>query len=224
MASCQAGYMSFYFQGQLYKLNFGSFNSIFDFPPSIDLSHRQVPREFNRNTFWDELSGSVRYSTSSSKCTHIRNPCIRVAQRILACFLIARDDSLNVLRLSELYFLSCMLDGNQLDPGSFLARQLPSAAIITKGMIVISGIVATIARFLGVEPKPKYRVFGSEQLDQATFEIMNFCKVEASRLCWIYPGISFCCFPMSIAPPFFTEVTFIRYLVMRRLFDLHPII
>ena len=46
----------------------------------------------------------------------------RVAQHILACSLLARDDSLNVPRLSKLYFLSCMLDGDQLDPGSFLAR------------------------------------------------------------------------------------------------------
>jgi len=26
------------------------------------------------------------------------------------------------------------------------------------------------------------------QLNQAGFKIMNFCKVEAGRLCWIYPG------------------------------------
>jgi len=85
----------------------------------MDLSNRQVPYEFNPNAFWSELSGSVRYSTSSSKCTHIRNPCIRVAQRILACSLFAQDDSMNVPRLSKLYFLSCMLDDVQLDPGSF---------------------------------------------------------------------------------------------------------
>jgi len=76
---CPAGYISFYLQGQLYELNLGTFNSIFGFPPSMDLSHCQVPREFNPNTFWGELSGSVRYSTSSSKCTHITNPCIGVA-------------------------------------------------------------------------------------------------------------------------------------------------
>jgi len=97
---CQVRYISFYLQGQLYELSLGTFNSIFGFPPSMDLSNRQVPREFNPNAFWGELSGSVRYSTSSSKCTHIRNPCIRVAQRILACSLFARDDGLNVRRLS----------------------------------------------------------------------------------------------------------------------------
>jgi len=118
---------------------------------------------------------------------HIMNPCIRVAQRILACSLFARNDSLNVPRLSKLYFLPCMLDGVQLDPGSFLARQLHSAAINTKGKIVIGGIITTIARFLGVEPNPDDRVSGSKRLDQAAFEILNFCKVEGSRLCRIYP-------------------------------------
>jgi len=121
----------------------------------MDLSHHQVPRKFNPNAFWGELSWSVRYSTSSSKYTHIRNPCIGVAQRILACSLFARDDSLNILRLSELNFLSYMLDGHQLNLGSFLVRQLHSATVSTIGRIVIGGIITTIARFLGVESNPE---------------------------------------------------------------------
>jgi len=116
---CQARYISFYLQGQLYELNLGTFNIIFDFSPCMDLLNWRVPREFIPNPFWGELSGSVRYNTSSSKCTHIRNPCIRVAQRIQAYCFFARDDSLNVSRLSELYFLSCMLSSVQLGPGSF---------------------------------------------------------------------------------------------------------
>ena len=100
---------------------------------------------------------------------HITNPCIRVAQRLLACSLFARNDSLNVLRLSELYFLSYMLDGVPLDRASFLTRQLHSAAISTKGRIVIDKIVTTIAIFLGIEPNPEDRVFGSERLDQVAF-------------------------------------------------------
>ena len=95
---------------------------------------------------------------------------------------------MNVPRLSELYFLSCMLDGDQLNPGSFLARQLHSATVSPKGTIVIDVIITFIARFLGVEPNPEDRVSRSERLDQAAFEIMNFCKVEGGHLCWIYPG------------------------------------
>ena len=63
-----------------------------------------------------------------------------------------------------------MLDGGQLDPGSFLARQLHSAAVSTKGRIVIGGIVTTIASFLGVELNPEDRVSGSELLDQAALK------------------------------------------------------
>jgi len=48
--------------------------------------------------------------------------------------------------------------------------------------------VTTIAIFLGVEPNPEDRVSRFEWLDQATFETMNFCKVQAGQLCWIYPG------------------------------------
>jgi len=74
-----------------------------------------------------------------------------------------------------------MLDGVQLDPGSFLARQLHSAAGSIKGRIVIGGIVTTIARLLGVESNPDDRVFGSERLDQTAFEIMNLYKADARR-------------------------------------------
>jgi len=84
--------------------------------------------------------------------------------------------------------LSYMLKGIQLDPGSFLARQLHSAPVSTKAKIVIEGIVTTIARFLGNVPNSEDRVSESERLDQAAFEIMKFCKVEARHLRWIYPG------------------------------------
>ena len=79
----------------------------------------------------------------------------------------------------------CIRDSVQLNPGSFLTRQLRSAVVSTKDRIVIDGIIITIV--LGVEPNPEGRVFGSEWLDQAAFEIMNFCKFEAGHLCWIYP-------------------------------------
>jgi len=210
------------FARAIYEFNLGTFNSIFGFSPGMDLPNRQVLQEFNLNAYWGELLESVRYSTSSSKCTQIWNPCIQVAQRILACCFFARDDNLKVTRLSKLYFLSCILDGVQLDPGAFLARQLYSAAVSTKGRIVIGGVVTTITRFLGVEPNPKDRVSGSEWLDQAAFEIMNFCKVEAGRLCWIYPGDGFYHFPMLIELPYFTRLTFIGYQEMPRLFNLHP--
>jgi len=165
----QARYISFYLQGQLYELNLGTFNNIFSFPPSMDLPNRQVSNEFNPNAFWGLLSRGVRYRASSSKCTHIRNPCIHVAQRILACCFFATNDGMNVPRLSELYFFSCLLDDVQLDSRSFLARQLYSAAISTKGKVVIGGITTTIARFLAVELSPEDRVSRSERLDQAAF-------------------------------------------------------
>jgi len=61
------------------------------------------------NASWDEISGDHRYNTSTYKGTFIRNPCIWVAQCMLSCGVFARNDSLNVLRLSKLYFLSCMI-------------------------------------------------------------------------------------------------------------------
>jgi len=52
----------------------------------------------------------------------IRNPCIRVAQRIHSFGMFAQDDSVNIPRLFELYVLSCMLNGVRMDPRAIFAR------------------------------------------------------------------------------------------------------
>ena len=119
---CQVGYISFYLQGQFYELNLRAFNKIFGFPPGLDLSLREVPFEFNPNGVWDEISRNFNYNTSSCKGTFIRNPYIRLAQRIFLCGIFAGDDSVKVPPLSELCFLSCMIDGVRVDPMDFLAR------------------------------------------------------------------------------------------------------
>jgi len=103
-AQYQAGYLSFYLLGQFYEMNLSAFNEIFGFPLSLDVTLRKVPCQFNPSAFWFELAGNYNYHTSSCKCTQIRNPCIRVAQRLMASGIFARDDSVNVPRLSELYF------------------------------------------------------------------------------------------------------------------------
>jgi len=118
-AQCQEGYISFYLLGQFYEFNFSVFSEIFGFPPSLDVTLRAVPRPFNPNAFWLEITGSSNYNTSSCKCIQIRNPCLRVAQRIMATGIFARDNTVSVPQLFELYFLSCMLHGERLDPGSF---------------------------------------------------------------------------------------------------------
>ena len=115
------------------------------------------------------------YTTSSYKYTHIRNPFIRVVQHIMALGIFARYDSVNVSQLSEMYFLSCMLEDERINPGSFLAHQLYSAATNTKSRIVIGSIITSIARFLRIEPNLDDRVRGSKRLDKATFKLMVFC-------------------------------------------------
>ena len=93
-----------------------------------------------------------------------------MAQRVLSCGVFARDDSLNVPRLSKLYFLSRMMNGDRIELGSFLARQLYSATTSTTRRTIIGCLTTTTARSLGVEPNPKDQVSGSERLDKAAFE------------------------------------------------------
>ena len=82
----------------------------------MDRSYHHVPKEFNLNAFWYEISKNYRYDTSNSKGTVAQNSYICVAQRLLACGLFAKEDSLNVPHRSELYFLYSMLEGDRIDP------------------------------------------------------------------------------------------------------------
>jgi len=65
---------------------------------------------------------------------------------------------------------------------------LYSATSSSKGRIFIGGIIAFIARFSGIQPKPHDRVRGSEWLDKATFELLGLYQVAAGRLYWMYLG------------------------------------
>ena len=67
-------YISFYLNMELYELNLGAFNSIFDFPPSMDLPYRHVLKNFNSNAFWNEISGDYRYDTYNSKRPLLETP------------------------------------------------------------------------------------------------------------------------------------------------------
>jgi len=57
-----------------------------------------------------------------------------------------------------------MLDDFQVNPSSFLARQLYSTTLSTKGRIVIGGIVTTIARFWVLSPTLMIDVSGPSNL------------------------------------------------------------
>ena len=49
---CQESYISFYLNREFYDLNLSVFNSVFGFPPSMDLPYRYVPKDFNSHAFW----------------------------------------------------------------------------------------------------------------------------------------------------------------------------
>ena len=103
-------------------MNVSAFNSIFGFPPIMDLDHHHVPKEFNPNVFWYLINKNYQYNITNSKGTITRNPCIRVAQCLLECGLFPREDSLNVPCLSTLYFLHSILQGDRIDPRSFFSN------------------------------------------------------------------------------------------------------
>jgi len=67
-----------------------------------------------------------------------------VAQKLLACGLFAREDTLKVARLFELYFLYSMLQGDYLHPGSVLFSQLHSAAISSTQRIMIGALLPAL--------------------------------------------------------------------------------
>jgi len=80
----------------------------------------------------------------------------------------------NVPTLSELYVLSCLLNGVRISLRAFFARQLYTVASRTKGWIVIREFIRTIARFFNIIPEDDDRVPVYERLDKASFELNVF--------------------------------------------------
>ena len=113
---------------------------MFSFPPNMDSPYRHMPKELNSNAFLHELLRDHRYDTSNSKDIVITKPCIRVTKQLLAYVLFTMEDSLNEHRMSKLYFLYSILEGDRLDPGSSLVNQLHSAASSFRRRIVIEGL------------------------------------------------------------------------------------
>jgi len=99
-----------------------------------------------------------------------------MAQHFLAYGLFVREDSLNVPRMSELYFLYSMLEGDPIDLGSFLVNQLRSVATSSIHNIVNGAFITPIAGLVVVEPNPDDIVTCSKRLNLAAFEHMKFCK------------------------------------------------
>ena len=114
------------------------------------------------NVFWYEIMRDYRYNMCIYKGTFIRNPFIQVAQWMLVCRVFSRDDSPNVYAWRELYFLSCVMNDDCINPRSFLATQLYSAATSTEGGITIGGYNYPITQYLGIEPNPEDKLSGSE--------------------------------------------------------------
>jgi len=72
--------------------------------------------------------------------------------------------------LLELYFLYSTFEGTCLNASSFFANQLLSIATSSAKRIVIWGLIAPIARPVGIEPDLDNRVSRSERLALADFE------------------------------------------------------
>ena len=88
--------------------------------------------------------------------------------------------------LSELYFLYHMLEGDRIDPRSFLVNLSYSVATSSAHRIVIRGLITPITRLVAAESNLDDRVIGSKVLNLAAFEQIKFCKVDGGRICWIY--------------------------------------
>lgn len=187
-----AGRISFRVLGEDRELDLTQFNEIFGMPPAKILRFRTIPSNWNPNELWATITGSPEYTPGTSKGTHIRNPNIRYAQRVLACGFFGRDDSINVPRKAELWVLSDMLDGNRnIDIGAFLANHFRKVGTTNlRSRIAIGGLITPIALHFGFNPDEHLddRVSGSKFLDLSALESMRMVLPSSGRFKWIYPN------------------------------------
>jgi len=189
---CNDGLVSFRLNGILHELTLDQFNAIYNLPTNVDHHYRKVPDSFRASFFWSNISDQYpnQYRPSTSKATHIQNPCFRYAQRILSSGLFGRDDSANVARESELYFLSSMYHAHLVDVGAHMARHFHAVANRTSGGIAIGGLLTPLAMAFGFDPAQHEhdRVTGPERLDFHALEMMHMCRHVGETYMWHYPN------------------------------------
>jgi len=117
---------------------------------------------FNVQEFWCEITYDKRilvldnhrirvaYSPNGSKATSICNPANRHLHRLIANTIFTRHESQGRARLSEVFLLWCILQGQSFDTEAFLLQELLSQASFSKPPITYGGVITSIAYTWGL--------------------------------------------------------------------------
>ena len=108
-----------------------TFNEIFGFPPSLDLLLRKVPCQFNRTCLELRYCGTIITTLVHTNVLLLGTLAFGWPSALwLVVFLLGK--SVNVARLSELYFLSYMLECDCINLRYFIAWQLHSTVLVLR--------------------------------------------------------------------------------------------
>jgi len=125
-------------------------------------SFRDVPNRWHPDPAWLSITCSKQksyidrferprvYDPRQVKATDICDFNICYSQHLMANIIFGRNDSQNVCRKAELFFICCALTGAYADTGVFIIHHLVEVAKTThENIIGVGGTIIAVAQALG---------------------------------------------------------------------------
>lgn len=174
------GKIRFRLMGVDYELNMATFSGIFGLPNE---GHRMIPKNFNLDDVWRELTHTPLYKPSCSKSTHLRNPALRYLHRFMAHSIFGRGDSTGVVNRNELFMMWAMMTKTAVNTGFWICTHFSHVARSTSGKICVGGLISVIADHFGFVPNSRRfpHVGGNERIDAETMVLIGMCNKEAGK-------------------------------------------
>lgn len=118
--------------GRRFNLSINDLNVLLGFESDESLmsneytsAHCDLPDSFGTHVHecWRELSIDAEYVPKAAQSNHLRDGALRLCHRFLSCTFFGRLDMMNVVTQQEVFILDCMILGEKLNFGAWLARQ-----------------------------------------------------------------------------------------------------
>ncbi|KAJ1394281.1 hypothetical protein SESBI_34384 [Sesbania bispinosa] len=143
-------------------LTLETFNDIFGLPKGGEL---KPIRDFSAHSFWYDITRQLDYDASNAKASSIQNPCFRYVHRIIAHTIFGRGDSASTVRRPELFIFWSMLNGCNVDIGSYLARHFEKVGKAGAGELVLGGLITPIAHYFNIDLSADKKIHGNSRFD-----------------------------------------------------------
>lgn len=179
--------MVFTLGGRRFNLSINDLNVLFGFESGESLlsddytsAHRDLSVSFGSHAHesWCELSIDTEYVPKAARSNHLRDGALCLCHRFLSCTFYGRLDLMNVVTQQEIFILDCMVLGEKLNLGAWIARQWQFTAKHPMYRISLGHMITLLAQRLHV-PNDETEFLTATYFSLTDFAAMKLLCVNA---------------------------------------------